>query len=275
MSMFRMVSSRLRVLCPALVFGCLAFALSVLTAQAQQGVTVFAAASLQTALDQLDKDWQAAGHAPLVIAYAGSATLAQQIDKGAPADLFISADTDWMDWLVSRKQIATDAPLTVLGNRLVLIAPNMSTNPAPHAPPFVNKGDDLAAVLKSSRLAMGDPRSVPAGKYGKAALQYLGLWDGLSASVAPFDNVRMALNFVARREAALGIVYASDAVAEPRVKIIGQFAPDSHPPILYRAAVPARATNPEATHFLAFLRSETAKKRFVDAGFVFLAGAAR
>ena len=273
MSVFQFFFSRFKRLRPALAFGCLALALTSPTVKAEQGLTVFAAASLQTALDQLGKDWQAAGHAPLVLSYAGSATLAQQIDKGAPADLFLSADTDWMDWLASRKQVAGDAPVIVLGNQLVLVAPAASPDAA--APALIRQGIDLAALLKGSRLAMADPRSVPAGKYGKAALQHLGVWDQVSEAVAPFDNVRMALNVVARREAGLGIVYASDAVAEPRVRIVGHFAPDSHPPILYPAAVLARSTHPEAKQFLDFLRSEAAKTRFVAAGFVFLAGAPR
>ncbi len=275
MSVFGTLSSFSRVFGPALLWGFVAVALSCSKAQAQQGVTVFAAASLQTALDQITKDWQAAGHAPLVVSYAGSATLAQQIDKGAPADLFISADSEWMDWLVSRKHMAPDALVTLLGNTLVLISPAGSAGPAVSKPPLIAREDDPAALLKGSRLAMADPRSVPAGKYGKAALQHLGFWETLSPSIAPFDNVRMALNFVARREAGLGIVYGSDAVAEPRVQIIGQFAPDSHPPILYPAAVLSRSTHADVRDLMVFLRSEPAQKRFISAGFVFLAGAAR
>jgi len=275
MSAFRTFLICSRVLRAALVLGCLAGVAPCLHAQAQQGLTVFAAASLQTALDQVAKDWQAAGHDPLLISYGGSPILAQQIDKGAPADLFISADNDWMLWLVKRKQISADAPVTILGNTLVLIAPNTSATAVPPVTAFVTEAADLAVMLKGSRLAMADPRSVPAGKYGKAALEHLGLWAGLSSSIAPFDNVRMALNFVARREAELGIVYSSDAVAEPRVRIIGQFAPDSHPQIVYPAAVLLRSAHPEATMFLAFLSMQQAQKRFIEAGFVFLAGAPR
>ncbi len=272
MSVFRTLARCSRMIRSALALVCLTVPLCSSHAQAQ-GVVVFAAASLQTALDRLDKDWQVAGHAPLVVSYAGSSTLAQQIDKGAPADLFLSADSDWMDWLVGRTLIAPTASVPLLGNSLVLIAP---ADPALAASPTpIGKDDNLAAMLKGSRLAMADPRSVPAGKYGKAALQHSGFWDGVAQSVAPFDNVRMALNFVARREAALGLVYYSDAMAEPRVRLIRTFAPDSHPPIIYPAAVLSRSTHPDAKAFLAFLQSEQARKRFIEAGFTFLAGPSR
>lgn len=236
-------------------------------ARAEGALTVFAAASLQTALDQIATEWQAQGHAKPALAYAGTPTLAQQIDKGAPADLLISADPDWMEWLISSNHINKGKAVPLLGNSLVLIAAAGQQAPVIMGPAF-----DLAALLGPSRLAMAEPRTVPAGKYGKAALEHLGLWDKVAASVAPVDNVRMALNLVARREAKLGIVYRSDAAAEPRVSVIGRFTPESHPPIVYPAAVLNRSTHPDAQAFLDFLQGPQARKRFEDAGFSVLTG---
>lgn len=241
---------------------------SPIKAQPVQKLSIFAAASLQTALDGLAKDWESAGHAPLSITYAGSPTLAQQIDKGAPADLFISADQDWMDWLVSRKQVSTAAVRPMLGNSLVLIAPARDTTPAATGP--ITRSFDIAAKMGASRLAMADPHSVPAGKYAKAALEHLGFWPDLSRSIAPFDNVRLALIMVARGEATLGIVYRSDAISEPRVKILGEFDTASHPAIIYPAAIITRSKHPEAPAFMQFLVSGQARQALTQAGFVAL-----
>ena len=240
-------------------------ALSPFQATQAQDVVVFAAASLTNALDEAGQLFERQGGAHTKISYAASSALAKQIESGAPADMFISADHDWMDYLEQHHLIQTATRKNLLGNRLVLIAPAESDAKAEIKP-----GLDLVGLLKGGRLAMADPDSVPAGKYGKAALEKLGVWNSVRAAVAPAESVRVALLFVSRRETPLGIVYATDAAADPRVKIVGVFPPDTHPPIIYPAALTADSKNASAARLLEFLGSAAAKPIFEKQGFTVL-----
>jgi molybdate transport system substrate-binding protein len=231
-----------------------------------KGPLVFAAASLKDALDNINAAWMKDGKPKAAISYAASSVLAKQIEEAAPADVFISADLDWMDYLAERNLIKPDTRVNLLGNRLVLIAPKDSTLETKIA-----QGFDLAAAIGDGKVAMGNTDSVPAGKYAKAALTKLGVWDSVKDKVAQAENVRAALALVARGEAPLGIVYATDAKADPSVKVLDTFPEDTHPRIIYPAAVLAKATSPDALAFLEYLKSETAAKLFADQGFTVLA----
>ena len=233
------------------------------TALAAEPLRIFAAASLRNALDKVMVAWAAEGHGQAVATYAGTPALARQIDAGAPADIFFSANIDWMEWLASRKGIRPGTRTDLLINRLVLIAPRESSITLE-----IGRGFPLAAALGSGRLAMADTRSVPAGLYGRTALEKLGVWDSVAARVAQSENVRAALVFVARGEAPLGIVYATDARSEPRVRVVGTFPADTHPPIVYPVAVTTSAGHPDAIRFLEFLRSPAARSAFEAEGFV-------
>lgn len=228
-------------------------------------VVVFAAASLKTALDRVTAEWKTKTGQDATLSYGASSALAKQIDSGAPADLFVSANLKWMDWLDERKRITERSRKNLLGNALVLIAPKASDVKIEIAPGF-----DLTAALGDGRLAMGEPSSVPAGLYGKAALESLGVWDSVAAKVAGAANVRVALTYVARGETPLGIVYATDANSEPDVKVIDTFPPDTHPPIVYPAALTATSKNAGASAFLDFLSSPEASAIFEDEGFTVL-----
>ena len=219
-------------------------------------VLVFAAASLKNALDEVAAQWQRESGKKVAISYAASNTLIKQIEQGAPADMFISADLDWMDYGQQKGLIKPDTRSNLLGNRLVLIAPKDSNITADIKPGF-----DLAALLKGGRLAMGNVDAVPAGKYGKASLEKLGAWDGVKDKIAQAESVRAALLLVARGEAPLGIVYQTDAAADPTVKIVGTFPENTHPPIIYPIALTKDSTNPDAVAFLNFLRSPAARPR--------------
>ena len=240
----------------------LAVHLAFASAAGANDVVVFAAASLKNALDEASAAYQREAENKVLIAYAASSTLAKQIENGAPADLFISADLDWMDYLQQRGLIQT--PLTLLGNRLVLIAPAQSTVTVEIRPGFA-----LADLLGTERLAMADPGAVPAGRYGKAALEALGVWSLVAAKVAPAEDVRAALLLVSRGETPLGIVYATDAAADRGVRIIATFPDDSHPPIVYPVGKIAASDNPAAGAFLAYLRSDRARPFFEHQGFMF------
>jgi molybdate transport system substrate-binding protein len=242
----------------ALVLGCWAV-LAIPGAQAQQ-LVVFAAASLKDALDAAIVDYP--GSAGIAATYASSSTLARQIEQGAPADLFISANPEWMDYLAERGLIRAGTRADLLGNRLALVAPAASERALAIAPGF-----DLAGALEGGRLAMGDPDHVPAGIYGKAALESLGVWDAVAPRLARADNVRAALALVARGEAPLGIVYTSDAAADPTVRVVGVFPPESHPPIIYPVAVTAASKHPDAALLVEFLKSPTAAAAFARFGF--------
>jgi len=224
-------------------------------------LTVFAAASLKNALDDVVTAWTMKGGGPVATSYASSSTLAKQIEQGAPADIFISADTQWMGYL-GTKSLVTD-PQELLGNQLVLIAGATDQSIAVTLHP----GVDLAKLLGNGRLAVGDPSNVPAGIYAKEALQELGAWDGVATKLAPAANVRAALKLVSRGETPLGIVYETDAMADPTVRIVAFFPEDSHTPIRYPAAQVKASQNPDAGRFLEFLRSPGAKAIFLRYGF--------
>lgn len=226
-------------------------------------VVVFAAASLKTALGDIAKAWQRDGGPAAAISYAGSSALARQIEQGAPADVFISADRDWMNYLESKNVMAPASRVDLLGNRLVLIAPKGKAQRIEIAAPF-----DLAKLLAGGKLAMANVTSVPAGKYGKAALMAMKAWGAAEKHVAQADNVRAALALVARGEAALGVVYATDAKAEPGVEVIGVFPESSHPPIVYPFALTrAGAQNASARAFLAHVQRAQARTTFEANGF--------
>jgi len=235
-------------------------------ASAQDGMVIFAAASLKNALDEIATAWSKETGKPMPrISYAASSALAKQIEQGAPADMFISADTDWMDHVDRKDLIRKDTRFNLLGNKIVLIAPRDSKTTA-----AVKQGFDLAKALVGGKLAMANVDAVPAGKYGKAALEKLGAWDGVKGNVAQAENVRAALLLVARGEAPLGIVYATDAAAEPNVKTVGDFPADSHPPIIYPAALAREPKSPDAKAFLDVLKSSKARPAFEKQGFTVL-----
>ncbi len=227
-------------------------------------VLVFAASSLKTALDDVATAWTSiSGHA-VKIAYAGTPALARQIEQGAPADVFISADQKWMDALAAAGHLDTATRRDLLSNSIVLIAHGKDAKPV-----AIAKGFDLAGLLNDGRLAMAMVDSVPAGHYGKASLTSLGIWDSVAGKVAQAENVRAALALVARGEAPYGIVYATDAAASDNVTIVGRFPSDSHPPIVYPAAVTTGTKDrASALAFLDFLSSATAMAAFERHGFM-------
>jgi len=231
-------------------------------ALADSPLVVFAAASLTGALDAVAADWTARTGHGVVLSYAGSPALANQILQGAPADLFISASPDWMDAVEAGGDLRPGTRRDILGNRLVLIAHGRSA-----APVALDASLPLVTMLNGGRLSMALVTSVPAGIYGRAALTALGLWDGVAPHVAQSDNARVALAFVARGEAPLGIVYATDADASDNVTVIGTFPADTHPPIRYPAAVVAQSTHPQAGAFLDFLDSPHARAIWARFGY--------
>jgi molybdate transport system substrate-binding protein len=234
-------------------------------ALAADPVTVFAAASLKNALDDVNHAWKADTGTEARISYAASSALAKQIEAGAPADLFISADLDWMKYLSGKKLVRKETEVRLLGNKLVLIAPKASAKPVTIAPHF-----DLTGLLKGGHLAMANTDAVPAGKYGKAALEKLGIWTSVEGRIAQAQNVRAALKLVATGEAPYGIVYQTDAHAEPSVEIVGTFPKGSYPPIIYPAALVAGSKNPDAAVFLKYMQTAKARQLFEKQGFTFL-----
>lgn len=227
-----------------------------------ENLMVFAAASLTNAIDTLAADFQDSTGEKVTVSFASSSTLARQIEQGAPADIFISASPEWMDYLAQRELVQPDSRFDLLTNTLVLIAAQTSTVQLEIAPNF-----PLAEALGDERLSMGDPDHVPAGIYGRAALENLDLWTDVAPQVARVDTVRAALALVARGEAPLGIVYQSDTVVEPEVRIIDTFPASSHTPIVYPVARMAEHDHPAAEKWLAFLRSDTAGAVFKRYGF--------
>jgi molybdate transport system substrate-binding protein len=231
----------------------------------EKTLTVFAAASMKNALDEVDAAYTAKTGVKFTVSYAASSVLARQIEQGAPADVFVSADTDWMDYAAAKKTISEPSRVNLLGNSIVLIAPkdfkieNVSIGP----------GFDLSKLAGDGRIATGDVKSVPVGKYAKAALEKLGAWTAAEPKFAMADSVRAALTLVARGEAALGIVYSTDAKVEPGVKIVGTFPAASHPAIIYPVAATITA-KPGTNGYLAFLRSTAAKAILERYGFKFL-----
>ena len=232
------------------------------TSASAANLTVFAAASLKEALDDQVRRFEADTKTHVVVSYAGSNALAKQIELGAPADVFLSADLDWMDYLGARKLLRQDTRTNLLRNRLVLIEPGTKHSTLQIAPGF-----GLAGALGNDKLAMANTDSVPAGKYGKAALESLGVWPGVESRVVRVDNVRAALAFVARNEAAFGIVYATDALAEKNVRIVDTFPEGSHPPIVYPAAIVAASKSEAAGPFLYYLSSAGAATIWKQYGF--------
>jgi molybdate transport system substrate-binding protein len=232
----------------------------------QQSILVFGAASLKNALDDVNAAFTKQNGVNVVASYDASSALMKQIEQGAPADIFISADKQWMDYGSQHKLIDDKTRVDLLGNTLVLIAAKQSTLDNV----TIGSGLDFAKLAGDGRIATGDVRAVPVGIYAKAALQKLGLWDSVEPKLAMVGNVRAALVLVARGEAPLGIVYATDAKVEPAVKIIGTFPDDSHEPIVYPAAATLDA-RPATAEYLAFLRSAAARSIFESYGFRVLA----
>ena len=231
---------------------------------------VFAPSSLTDVLQAISAAYTRERRSTVKLSFGSTATLARQIESGARADVFLSADLAWMDYLAERALIDLPSRKVLLGNRLVLVAPANSTETLQIAKNFPLQ----QALGKTGRLAIADPQSAPAGRYGRAALQYLGVWPALEPRLAITDNVRSALLFVARGEAPFGIVYATDARAEPRVRIVGMFPEDSHPAIIYPVAL-VRNSGSAGTAFIDYLSSPTARRIFSEAGFTLLTGAAR
>jgi molybdate transport system substrate-binding protein len=231
-----------------------------------KSITVFAAASMKNALDDVNAAYTKVTGVKVVSSYAASSALAKQIEGGAPADAFVSADLKWMDYVQDKKAIKADTRVNLLGNKLVLIAPKDSRL----GNVTIGQGLDLSKLAGDGRIATGDVRAVPVGLYAKAALEKLGSWAAAEPRFAMTDNVRAALLLVSRGEAALGIVYETDAKVEPGVKIIGAFPEGSHPPITYPVAATATA-KPDVVGYLAFLRGKTARDIFETYGFTVLA----
>ncbi len=226
------------------------------------GVTVFAAASLKEAMDEQATRFEASTGSKVIVSYGASSALARQIEAGAPADVFISADLAWMDYLDRRHLVARSARFDLLSNTLVLIAPSASSSKLRIGPHFA-----LAAALGTEKLAMADPDSVPAGKYGKSALEKLGVWQSVEKQVVRAENVRAALALVSRGEAPFGIVYKTDALADRGVKVVDTFPPDSYPPVVYPAAVVAASKSPAARPLLDYLRAAQARSVWEKYGF--------
>jgi len=225
-------------------------------------VTVFAAASLKEAMDDHARQFEASTGNKVIISYGASNALAKQIEAGAPADVFISADLDWMDYVDQRHLLAPGTRFSLLRNSLVLIAPVSSKSALKIGPKF-----GLAAALGPEKLAMANPDSVPAGKYGKAALEKLGVWSSVEKQVARAETVRAALALVSRGEAPFGIVYSTDAMADKGVRVVDTFPPDSHPPIVYPAAIAASSKSAAAKPLLVYLRSPAARPTWERYGF--------
>lgn len=253
-----MIARRLFLFC----FAFLPLTQAGIAATAPTAPVVLAAASLQESLTEAADAYAKRGHPKPVISFASSSALAKQVEAGAPADLFLSADEPWMDALAEKNLIKKESRKSFLSNRLVLVAP--ASNPLKIK---IVPGFPLAKALGDSRLAMGEPNSVPAGKYGKAALTKLGIWNEVEPKVAGAENVRAALQLVGRGEARAGIVYETDAKASKDVVVAGVFPESSHPPITYPVAILASSQNPEAISFRAFLLSSAGRAIFHKYGF--------
>ena len=243
------------------VAGVLALALSAATAGAQD-VTVFAAASLTNALEEIAKAYRAKGGGAVKFSFASSSTLARQIESGAAADIFASADEQWMDYLAERKLIEPATRSSRLGNTLVLITPATDKRAVDIKPGF-----DLAGMIGNGKLATGDPAHVPVGRYAQQALTRLGVWDAVAPKLARTDNVRAALLLVERGEAPFGIVYGTDAAASGKVNVAGTFPADSHPPVSYPFAILAKRDRSEVKSFFEFLYGPEAQAVYRKAGF--------
>lgn len=240
----------------------LLIAASVVHAAPAKGPLVLAAASLQEAMNAASDSWAAKGHERPRISFAGSSALARQIEAGAQADIFVSADEEWMDDVEKKGLLRPRTRVSFLRNVLVIVAPRSSTLKL-----AVRPGFPLAQALGSGRLAIADPNGVPAGIYAKQALTRLGVWNSVAGKLAPAENVRAALALVTRGAAPLGIVYATDVKAEPGVRAVGTFPPATHDPISYPVAVLKASNNPDAEKFRRFLVSGEGKAIFRRFGF--------
>lgn len=240
------------------------FSPSLYAADATAALTVYAAASLTNVLDEIGGNYIRETGQAVKFSYGASSTLARQIEAGASADIFFSADNDWMDYLQTRNLINQSSRQSMLGNTLVLIAPADSTIKLKISPHFA-----LAAALSQSRLATGDPDSVPVGKYARAALTTLGVWDDIADKLVRADNVRTALTFVDRAEATLGIVYETDALVDNKVRIVDRFPANTHPPIVYPVALTVTAAA-GADKFITYMHSTAAQAVFKKYGFTIL-----
>jgi molybdate transport system substrate-binding protein len=234
-------------------------------AAAAEKVIIYAAASLKNALDAVNAEWQKEAGKETTVSYAASSALAKQIEAGAPADVFISADLAWMDYVAEKNLIKDDTRSNLLGNRIVLV-----TGKQDAAPVDITRGFDLKGLLGGEKLAMGAVDSVPAGKYGKAALEKLGVWSSVENNVAGAENARAALLLVSRGEAPYGIVYKTDAAADKEVTVVGTFPEDSHPPIVYPIAITAESKNPDAAAYIEFVKSAEAAALLEAQGFTVL-----
>lgn len=230
---------------------------------AAENITVFAAASLTNALQEIADKYQQGKEVKIVSSFASSSTLARQIEQGAPADLFISADQQWMDYAVQKKTIDEASRYTLLGNKLVLVAPTASKPQQV----TLSESTDWKSLLKGQRLSVGDPDHVPAGIYAKEALQKLGAWDTVSAQLAPGNSVRVALALVERNEAPYGIVYGSDAIASKKVTVVGTFPEESHKPVEYPVAMVKDHNSATVTAFYNYLKGPEAAAVFKRYGF--------
>lgn len=230
----------------------------------QRPILIFAAASLTDALQEIGAGYEKTAHTVVKLSFAASSSLARQIEAGARADVFFSADTDWMDYLERRQLIQSATRRNVLGNTLVLVAPAQSQIKLKIVPHF-----PLAAALDGGRLATGDPDSVPVGRYARSALTTLGVWDQVATGIARAENVRVALLYVTQGEAPLGIVYGSDALVDKRVRVVDTFPADTHEPIVYPVAL-TRPAQAAAAGFMDFLMTPSAKQVFARYGFTVL-----
>lgn len=256
------MATRLKISIIAFLCIVLSSIIAALPTKADDKITVFAAASLKNALDRVNKDWLQESGVEITVSYAASPALAKQIAAGAPADLFISADMDWMNFLIKKDLIDPTYKQDLLTNKLVLIANNLD------APPFeINEASDFKALLGTERLAIASVDTVPAGKYAKAAFENLGHWQTVKDRLAPTDNVRAALLLVSRGEAPYGVVYSSDAASDKNVKVIAEFPPASHPKIIYPMAIVTGSASPKTISYFEFLKSKIAKALFEAEGF--------
>lgn len=244
-----------------MLVGALSVAINGGRARAAERLLVFAAVSLSEVIaDVCEEFWKRTG-GRVAPSFAASSVLARQIEAGAQADLFVSADEEWMTYLSTRRLIVSESKRTIARNALVLIAPKSAASNVDLAPAA------LSRALGAGRLALGDPASVPAGRYAEAALRSLGLWETVEKRLAPAENVRVALTYVSRGEVPLGIVYATDALADPRVRVVARFPDGTHPPIVYPAALTTRARS-GAFALLRFMLGAEGKQLFARRGFL-------
>lgn len=237
------------------------FAVNVLPASAQSPVTIFAAASMREAMEQIGTAFEKETGIEVVFSFAGTGTLARQVEAGAPADLFVSADADWMDYAVERDAVKAETVREIASNTLVLIGASESET-------IDLEAASLENALAGGRLAIADPDTVPAGRYGRAALEHLGLWQEVAGHLAPMENVRIVLASVARGDTPLGLVYQTDAAIEPSVAVVAGFPENAHPKIRYLAAITADGTHPAAQAFLDFLQQPQARDILHSLGFL-------